>query len=142
MYKSWRLVRSNDNLIIEYMKVILKILIFVTYLLMEIKCWSLDNDYIVKMMILYLGWTVVRDLMFENIYNVKRIKVRFNTIIYWRYHRNIKLYYLYLVFGICFIVQWLIDCCFYYYVDRSKYRSIIMWLFKNLDCVRQRLTIL
>ena len=45
-------------LITECMKVIPEMSISLTYLLMDIKSWSLENKYIVYMMISYLGWTM------------------------------------------------------------------------------------
>ena len=90
------------------MRVIIEIPISITYLLMAIKVWLLYEKYIVYMIILYLGWTMVRALEYKWIECKNNIKKSINWSIgdqnsAW-YHRKTKLYYLHFVFDICVIV--------------------------------------
>ena len=54
----------NDCLITESMELILKMMIPVTYLLIHIKVLSVDDKYIINIIILYKGLTIVRLLKF------------------------------------------------------------------------------
>ena len=56
-------------------------------------------------------------------------------------HVNIKIDYLRIVYDSRMIVQKLIYCRFYYFVDRYNGSSVIQWLIKNQYFVWQRLNI-
>ena len=47
------------------MELIIEISILMTYLLMVIKGWLPDNDYIIWMIWSYLGWSMVRAFMYK-----------------------------------------------------------------------------
>ena len=68
--------------------------------------------------------------------NEEIIKVYFDVLIHWRskkcmWSQKIEMDYLHFGFDLRMIIQQLIDCIFYYYVDRYNGRSIVRWLFEN-----------
>ena len=66
-YKGQRSFWSNDHLITEYTKGTLEMPIFMDYFLMLMKGWSLDDKYMVYIMILHLGLAMVWAFTYQKI---------------------------------------------------------------------------
>ena len=128
------MVQSDDFLRTESVEVVLEIPIFVTQILIMIKGWSLDDKYIVWIIILYKSLTMVWSLKFIK-KNVKIIKIWsiYQSIGNWNcacVHWTNKMNYLNFGWYLRMIAQGSINSKFYYYIDWSSGRSTFWWLLK------------
>ena len=127
------------------MKIILKMAIPITYLLMVTKRWSLDNKYIIYIMIFYLGWTIIQALTYKHIKynNNKRSFQCIDQLTIETVHEIIERKKFITYFSsLIFVLLLKILYRWFYYINRYNGSSIIQWLFKNLKFVWQRLNIL
>ena len=117
--------------------------ISITCLFMVIKCWFLDNYYIIYMMIFYLGWSMVQGFTYEQI-ECKKNKSSVQLLIDWRSkqcmrsqkYRRIRIKYLHFVFDIDMIAWKWMDYRLYYCIEQSNVSLTVRWLFKYWDFVQ------